>query len=298
MSQTTFDWDSGKLEVSYEEWATGLRRGFSRRLKSARATSARDSSLWPTATTDPNRNTNVRYKQGGTSLAMAVSTWPTPTSADGERQSHTYKRGNATLQGAASGMWPTPDVPNGGRAMSAEDVAAKGSTNKGKRQVGLENAAKFWPTPKAMSGDANSNRRERGAGGPDLQEASRMWQTPRADGFDAGAHRGSADSLHSQVKLWHAPSTEDHKTDGQHRLDQLDRQAEHFLPAPEMSPAGEESSKKTRRLNPLFVEWLMGVPLGWTSLERLETESYRSWLHTHSALLHNLLTGERAAQLA
>lgn len=41
-------------------------------------------------------------------------------------------------------MWTTPNVPNGGRVLSAEDVAARGATGKGKRQVGLEMEAKYW----------------------------------------------------------------------------------------------------------------------------------------------------------
>lgn len=31
------------------------------------------------------------------------------------------------------------------------------------------------------------------------------WATPRCDGHDAGRHRGKADSLHSQVKMWPTP---------------------------------------------------------------------------------------------
>ena len=39
----------------------------------------------------------------------------------------------------------------------------------------------------------------------------------------------------------------------------------HFsLPDPETPPDGKPSSGSTRVLNPLFVEWLMGLPIGWT----------------------------------
>lgn len=44
------------------------------------------------------------------------------------------------------------------------------------------------------------------------------------------------------------------------------------LPAPQTT--GPESLKKcTRRLNPLFVERLMGFPVGWTDCEPSETPS-------------------------
>ena len=37
------------------------------------------------------------------------------------------------------------------------------------------------------------------------------------------------------------------------------------------------------QLNPTWVEWLMGWPLGWTGCEPLETESYQRWLRAHGA---------------
>jgi hypothetical protein len=37
----------------------------------------------------------------------------------------------------------------------------------------------------------------------------------------------------------------------------------------------------TGSLNPTWVEWLMGFPLGWTSLEPLEMRKFRQWLRSH-----------------
>ena len=37
-----------------------------------------------------------------------------------------------------------------------------------------------------------------------------------------------------------------------------------------------------KRLNPAWVEWLMGVPLGWTDCARLEMHRFREWLRQHS----------------
>jgi len=36
-------------------------------------------------------------------------------------------------------------------------------------------------------------------------------------------------------------------------------------------------------LNPTWVEWLMGWPLGWTDLEPLETDKFPQWLRSHGA---------------
>ena len=38
------------------------------------------------------------------------------------------------------------------------------------------------------------------------------------------------------------------------------------------------------RLNPTWVEWLMGWPLGWTDLRPLETAKFRQWLASHGVL--------------
>jgi hypothetical protein len=35
------------------------------------------------------------------------------------------------------------------------------------------------------------------------------------------------------------------------------------------------------KLNPMWVEWLMGWPLGWTDLKPLETDKFQRWLDEH-----------------
>ena len=35
------------------------------------------------------------------------------------------------------------------------------------------------------------------------------------------------------------------------------------------------------QLNPMWVEWLMGWPLGWTDLKPLEMDKYHKWLEQH-----------------
>jgi len=38
------------------------------------------------------------------------------------------------------------------------------------------------------------------------------------------------------------------------------------------------------RLNPQFVEWLMGWPIGWTELQPLAMDRFQQWLREHSAI--------------
>lgn len=39
------------------------------------------------------------------------------------------------------------------------------------------------------------------------------------------------------------------------------------------------------QLNPRWVEWLMGWPIGWTSLEPLATDKYQEWQLAHGECL-------------
>jgi hypothetical protein len=43
-----------------------------------------------------------------------------------------------------------------------------------------------------------------------------------------------------------------------------------------------ERDGKNGRLNPEFVEWVMGWPAGWTALEPLATDKFQGWLQQHS----------------
>jgi len=98
------------------------------------------------------------------------------------------------------------------------------------------------------------------------------WPTPRAE-YDSGKHRGQPDTLHSAVKMWPTP-TAINDTGG----------------AALCKWGGARSREKLRTmvtpeelngaLNPTWVEWLMGFPLGWTVLEHWVTRSSRKSLRS------------------
>ena len=39
--------------------------------------------------------------------------------------------------------------------------------------------------------------------------------------------------------------------------------------------------ENTGHLNPEWLEWFMGWPMGWTGLEPLEMDKYQEWLQSH-----------------
>lgn len=136
-----------------------------------------------------------------------------------------------------------------------------------------------------------------GAGGVPLPTQAAHWPTPAARD-----HKG-------------ANSTEHVTTNGTGRMhmDQLPNFVEHaFQPSlpDQPTPDGQTSSPPRRRLNPLFVEWLMGWPEGLSGFDTAATASCRSprplpgcgcidcWLNRQRELLADLLAIEPPAQMA
>lgn len=173
-------------------------------------------------------------------------------------------------------MWMTPNLPLGGRTNTAEQVQAKGKTDGGKRQISLEGQTMHWPTPRTITGGAESAERKQElgrteSGGSDLQSAAANWPTLAARDYRSPNAASHMDRSTGAKHLDHPPNFIEHS----------------FLPAPPTSTHGGKSpSGSTRRLNPDFVDWLMGLIPGWTDYAPLETASYlsrvRSLLRSYS----------------
>jgi hypothetical protein len=142
------------------------------------------------------------------------------------------------ITASASGYWPTPNVPNGGRVMNQNDVLSKGMTARGKRQVDLASAVRLWPTPDAsdwkQDGLEASQRRIEKYSTVSLNAAVRLWATPTVHGNTnrKGASPTSGDGLRTQVG---------------------------------------------GALNPTWVCWLLGWPLDWEALGPLSPQMFHAW---------------------
>ncbi len=165
----------------------------------------------------------------------------------------------------------------------------QGRTPDGRKvQVGLSNAAKLWPTPRASPNENRNTRPAPSHGkthGRTLAGDAVSWPTPRAtDGSNGGPNQtGGALTPAATNQQWPTPGANDHKGSAKpgQRRGQLDETAEqgsvngHPLPAtwldgPESSQSGPTSR---RRLNPRFVEWLMGWPEGTVYLAQSSSAS-------------------------
>ena len=212
----------------------------------------------------------------GDGLAEFSETWPrSGISSNGivSRLPDLARRTDAI----ESGFWPTPsaqeslpteelveEITDSQRA-THERLYLPGRKHHSQRT--LARAVRTWPTPKSSpSGPdyARTNRPE--SGGDDLATAVARWPTPMAsDSQGSGSRNTPGSKAHPGVSLTDAvrgdggigrtptPSANDWKgssKSGQRRGQLTD-------PAMGVIPPGGQ-------LNPTWVEWLMGFPLGWT----------------------------------
>lgn len=155
-------------------------------------------------------------------------TWATAS----RTRSLSERRTSALRTGAsASSSWPTATAgdskQSGKAAYSSATIHA---------ETTLTDAIRLWPTPRAISGGAESTERKqqlgrKNSGGGDLQAAI-------ADFLPPG-------------------------------------------PPPRTATGPQSTLTSGRRLNPLFVEWLMGLPRGYTDSAPLATASFLSWRQQH-----------------
>jgi hypothetical protein len=207
-----------------------------------------ESGLLPTllASLATNGGPNQRDSSGRPGLQMAAMMWPTPTTQD-------------NVQVAGIGK-------------------AKGNS---KRGTTLGGAVRIWPTPCANETGENPEKlikrmKKYGRTGSDvhmkLSTYIQMWPTPTcmvgAMYLEANALERNSMSLASAVHHWTTPMARDYKG---HTNNPETRGYGGTLPDQVLERSGGG------QLNPTWVEWLMGWPLGWTDLGQLEMDRFRSW---------------------
>lgn len=159
-------------------------------------------------------------------------------------------------------------------------------------------ASGFWPTATgAEPRSSGGNPQTTGTHGTTLTDrAVRLWHTPTAaeGGSGPGLHtgRGRASNLRTEVAGWPTPTARDgkgaftgHRNGGRDLPGQAAASLRGRQDLTTTTPGG--TSPAPMVLNPRFVEWLMGWPIGWTDCTRPATASFRWWLRTHSSALHN-----------
>jgi hypothetical protein len=165
-------------------------------------------------------------------------------------------------KGTGSGLWATPSATDGQRGGTITPNMT------GVSLAQMINTPTRWPTPTTQN-----NVQIRGIGkaegkskrGTTLSGAVSMWPTPMAADSRGSSGRpapGKQVQLVDAVKKFPTPTRRDYKsgTGAQDR--------------PGHSPPLSNVIGGT--LNPTWVEWLMGWPLGWTDLKPLEMDKSHS----------------------
>jgi hypothetical protein len=117
------------------------------------------------------------------------------------------------------------------------------------------------------------------------ESGSGLWPTPLAQDAKHSGYApsgpGKADKLSYAVvrEMWPTPVKSDHAA----RRPTENWKGTSDLPSVVWTASGgtENPDKPAAKLNPTWVEWLMGWPLGWTDLKPLETGRFRSWQQQH-----------------
>jgi hypothetical protein len=180
---------------------------------------------------------------------------------------------------ARQDMWPTPS----GHRRGAEATPPSRLRPSGhKRQITLQDAVR-WPSPKATdskgTGPVGSKSQIHDNRKKNLRGITALWATPNTgdatrgspetadDKRARGAHTG--ESLIDQVAArWATPQQRDFRTGQTTRWDNPQR-------------SRNLNDQIGGQLNPTWVEWLMGWPLGWTALKPLGMDKYRQWQQQH-----------------
>ncbi len=192
----------------------------------------------------------------------------------------------------ASGLLPTP---------TAQDYGSNQSPTKGAAvRPSLQSMARkeLWPTPLANEGGPDYAKIERGnrRNGKGLKltttvnlKRKEMFPTPLANEGKHAAptdwemntdHGATKDSLRVQVNKRVLPTPTARDSKGGYNTKSLTRKdgkSRTLDGLPNAVLDGKGTETVTGALNPNWVEWLMGFPVGHTDLGSSETPSYLSW---------------------
>lgn len=235
---------------TFRAWGIGLRLAYRRRLRLAQRIGANGCSSWPSARVGA-------HGEPGSNPAH-------PTILD---------------------RWPTATQQEQGSLTRSESGGPPQS---------LSITAKAWPTPMRADAERSSDTITNRDGNWSLTGEARAWATPTSRDYKDGADpsgKAPTNSLlgrqapratglafpNGSTRPWPTPAAnDDNKTPAAHlamkkRMGERDGTGANRTAITSLAVLVRIGDER-RRLNPLFVEWLMGWPLGWTDFAPVGTE--------------------------
>jgi hypothetical protein len=254
-----------------------------------------------------NHQVNYRYNKQGekisipkgtfdTTLTTAViaQNWPSPVASEVRQGFQDRSRGmkgsqeslttvvikqhgpavpaSSSTPGSRPESWATPRA--GKTTDENPETWAKRQAKGDVATMPLTAQVKQWQTATVSTG---ANRQKDGSMTDKLDQQVKNWATPRAE-MDSGAHNGIPDTLHSQMKAWATPQSRDGK--GAEGRMIRDGKSTDLQSQTEVEQTGLWN-RNNGKLNPRWVETLMGLPVGWTmpscaspvTIERMNSDS-------------------------
>lgn len=151
---------------------------------------------------------------------------------------------------SASGYWRTPDTGAGG-------------------EISAEKAADFAMRKTRASGSAIQIRL------CDQVRHPQLWPTPNCSGLDGGSNSRKANKKRGIYQMiYPTPKCQDARAAS---FDRRKGNLGEVIHGRYLNGGNATPQTKSARLNPNWVEWLMGWPIGYTDSKPLETDKFRSW---------------------
>jgi hypothetical protein len=263
MSKDISRWGCPTLSKTWQDWVTERRGAWRQRVNAARLTSGKEFSSWPTATMQDGKQggiTPFQAKGGNHTNLLHVAAineeqknWPTANARDWKDSitgTHPPSRPNMSEQtlGQAVSVVHGKDAANWATPAARDTQGQRGAAANARKGNPLDTL----PNQMAVYGQAAP------ASSSSLGSRQGLWATPKAsDPQHSGPNmRDSAGNyaLPAQAvrEQWGTPTARDHKSGRGNE----DRQYKELTPMVERQQSG--------KLNPRWVETLMGLPIGWT----------------------------------
>ena len=240
-SKDTFRWDSPASSVIWKKWVTQCRGEYSLRLKLAHLTSASVCSSWPTISVNESKNSVGKSQLHRNSIPLG-----TMVVMHGQ-----VAPANPNTTGSRQGLWPTvtahtPDMES--NAPNGQPGTYLAGAVKAEEQ-------KEWRTP-TVAEEKNQNTSKQIYLQNQVGATVKQWATPQAsDPEHSGPNQRDSSgrpALPAQAMQWGTPTARDHKSGRGNE----EREYKELTPMVERTQTG--------KLNPRWVETLMGLPVGWT----------------------------------
>lgn len=167
---------------------------------------------------------------------------------------------------ARRGSWPTPTQHPEARNLGANRIEGPNSLAECAR-----NGSPRWPTPRAEDSESTGAH---GGRIDTLTAALRTWPTPTVGDANSSGSRNVHGSLaHAGVSLTDAVRGDG----GRRRWPTPAASDEKGSSAPGQRRGQLSETVAGQRLSPDWEEWLMGWPVGWSSLEPLDVATPLGW---------------------